>query len=251
MENDLKSVAESLSGKSVDIIPYIDYLLQDLWELGTDAAHVAAMFRTYLPLPFAERSVLDLGCGKGAVSIRIAKELGCKVDGFDLFPIFIDHCQKLSKEHGVFGQCSFTVQDIRQVVERGLRYDAVVYGALGNVFGDTVSKLGKLKQTVAEKGLLYLDEAYQESGNDYPTYESWIEAFQQQNLTLIEAHEPSLDEISAVNWENQRKIEYRADQLIAKNPAIASLIEDYVESQRLECIELETDIKPVCWLLRS
>lgn len=251
MEDDLKSVAESLSGRTVDIIPYLDYLLQDLWELGTDAAHVTAVFRTYLPLPHAERSVLDLGCGKGAVSIRIAKELGCKVDGFDLFPIFIDHCQEKCKEHGVLGQCSFAVQDIRQVVERGFRYDAVVYGGLKNVFGNTVSLLGKLKQTVAENGLLYLDEAYQQSGNEYPTYESWIKTFQLQNLTLIEAHEPSLDEISAVNRENQRKIEYRADQLIAQNPAIASLIEDYVESQRQECIELETDIKPVCWLLRG
>ena len=251
MQSDMESVVESLTGTSIDIIPFLDYLLQDLWELGTDVHHVTAMFRTYLPLPYAKRSVLDLGCGKGAVSIFLANELGCKIDGFDVFPAFIDHCKNKCIEYSVVEQCSFAVQDIRQVLERNQRYDAVVYGGVGNLYGDIGTMLCKLKQAVVPSGLLYLDESYQDTGIDYLSYEAWLSEFQAHNLTVIETYEPSLDEISTINRENQRKIEERGAQLIDRNPDIASLIEEYIESQRQECIELETDVKPICWLLRS
>ncbi|MEW6623897.1 MAG: hypothetical protein AB1420_12355 [Bacillota bacterium] len=80
MESIQEEIVKSLDGESVDLFPYLPYLLQDLWDIGTSPKTVLKLIKSYNIIKTPGSKVLDLGCGKGAVSINIAKEaeIACK-----------------------------------------------------------------------------------------------------------------------------------------------------------------------------
>ena len=54
-----------------------------------------------------DTKVLDLACGKGAVSVRLAKELNIHFKGVDILPEFIDYAKCNAQEYGVSDLCEF------------------------------------------------------------------------------------------------------------------------------------------------
>jgi 2-polyprenyl-3-methyl-5-hydroxy-6-metoxy-1,4-benzoquinol methylase len=79
------SVLESLDGKDPRVLPYLPYLLQDRWELGSSAEVVAGLVKKHARVHDRTLRILDLGCSKGAVAIRLAREL----DGVDAMADFV------------------------------------------------------------------------------------------------------------------------------------------------------------------
>ena len=65
MEETKKSILESLDGSDPELFPYLPYLLQDLWEIGADPLSMLSLIRENIPNK--KLTILDLGCGKGAV----------------------------------------------------------------------------------------------------------------------------------------------------------------------------------------
>jgi ubiquinone/menaquinone biosynthesis C-methylase UbiE len=55
--------------------------------------------------------ILDAGCGCGAFSLAIAKELHHSVHGIDISTKLIEEAKKSAKELGLQNRCSFDVQD--------------------------------------------------------------------------------------------------------------------------------------------
>lgn len=82
-----RKLAASLTSQSIEILPFIPYFLQDFFELGSSPKDITYLIKQHMRLS-AESNFLDLACGKGAVSIGIAKELGNPVKGIDLIPAF-------------------------------------------------------------------------------------------------------------------------------------------------------------------
>lgn len=92
---------QSLDGSDVELYPYFDYLLQDLLELGASAEVINSLIKKHIIDKINRVNVLDLGCGKGAVSISIAKEFGFRVIGIDAYTPFIKEAKKRAKEFDV------------------------------------------------------------------------------------------------------------------------------------------------------
>jgi SAM-dependent methyltransferase len=86
-------LAESLTAQTTELIPYLSYLLQDLWELGSSPKDIIALLSEHVHVT-EKTQVLDLACGKGAVSVHIAGTWGCRVKGIDIMTEFIDFAQK-------------------------------------------------------------------------------------------------------------------------------------------------------------
>jgi len=87
---DLRScVVESLDGTNDDIFPFLPYLLQDLTEIGADPDIVCTILRNNVK-NIEHLKILDLGCGKGAIVVPLAREFGCSVVGIDAIPEFIE-----------------------------------------------------------------------------------------------------------------------------------------------------------------
>jgi len=95
MEN-LKIIAEAYEVE-VEAVEFLPYLLQDLWALGSYPDQIVEVISS-LNLQKDRTRILDLGCGKGALSISLAKKFGYKVKGIDAFSSFIEFANEKSKE---------------------------------------------------------------------------------------------------------------------------------------------------------
>ena len=112
MEAVEEKLAKSLSAEgSVELIPYLPYLLQDLWELGSSPEDMIEIVREHIMISDSTR-VLDLACGKGAVSIRMAIELGVLVKGIDIIPEFVEYARQKSGLPPIFGPVSKLVRTV-------------------------------------------------------------------------------------------------------------------------------------------
>lgn len=247
-----EKMAKSLTAETTDLIPFLPYLLQDLWELGSSPSDIEEMIRKHVPSP--ERlKILDLACGKGAVSVCLAKAFRCRVKGIDLMSQFIEYAAQKAVEYEVADLCEFTVGDINEAVLRERNFDAVILGAVGDVLGDHGQTVQKLKQTVKEGGYILIDDAYsrEDKGEVYTTYDEWLAIFKKENVELLETRPINETELTELNEAQQTCIRSRAAELKIKHPDQAALFDGYVAGQQAECDELEHDYIGVTWMLKK
>ncbi len=254
-DNTGEKLAKSLTGDTVDIIPYLPYLLQDLWELGSSGQEMLGLITQHVPV--AEGfAALDLGCGKGAVSVTLAKALGVRCKGIDLLTDFIHEAGEKAAKHGVDGLCEFAVGDIKEfvAVERG--YDLVIFGAVGDVLGDRTETLSALMSTVKPGGYILFDDGYRLDDDDrklhfdgdYPTLGEWqalIESAGLKFIALSPAEERPNDD------RDFKLISQRASELIEAHPQHAAMFEHYVQNQRDEYDDLAERVVGVTFLLQK
>ena len=60
-----EKLARSLSWETTELLPFLPYLLQDFWELGSDPDVMTELIEKYAGASEKIR-ILDLACGKGA-----------------------------------------------------------------------------------------------------------------------------------------------------------------------------------------
>jgi len=106
-----ESVVSAMEGIDSELFPYLPYILQDIWEIRSDPEFIIDLIKKGKENP-AELKVLDLGCGKGAVSIKLPHKLNCRCVGIDAVKEFIDEANKRAKEYNVASLCKFITGDI-------------------------------------------------------------------------------------------------------------------------------------------
>lgn len=121
---DKKKLAEALA-VAPEILPYFSALLADIRVLGSWPEEIIELLRS-VELPRRSTKVLDLGCGKGAVTLPIAEELRFRVRAVDLFPPFIEEARERAEKRGVAHLCRYEVGDIRDVLKEGGSYDVAI-----------------------------------------------------------------------------------------------------------------------------
>ena len=251
-----EKLAASLTAEETGLVPFLPYLLQDFWELGSNPAVMADLIAKHVKLTTDTRG-LDLASGKGAVSVRIARECGVRVKGIDLIPEFVAYAQQKAREFEVSELCEFAVGDINQAVEEERGYDCVVFGAVGAVLGGPAESLEKLAATVKPGGYILIDEGYlPESGAredvKYSSYDffregEWMAFFQEAGLELVETV-PGVDEESD---SGMAAIIARAGELMELHPDKKAMFEGYVRSQQNEYDDLANSLVCVTWMLRK
>ena len=112
-----------------------------------------------LGLPPDSTRVLDLGCGKGAVSLTLARDLGFRVHGVDLFEPFIRETWARAADWGVASLCRFEKADLREALRAAEGYDVVVYASVG-VLGRLDDCVSALRRCVRGGGYLVTDDGY-------------------------------------------------------------------------------------------
>lgn len=252
---DLKtSIVESLDGTSnPELFPFLDYLLQDLTEIGTEPRLVEKLIRTHIqarPL-----RVLDLGCGKGAVSIHLARVLGCQVTGIDGMEAFIQAAQKLAASHQVAHLCNFIQGDIREKVKELNGFDVVILGAIGPVFGFMGDTLKAVLPTLNKGGFVIIDDGFKED-NTLPAYDKvlgktdFYTQIAENGFSILEEIILSAEDIASPNQSTQQCIVTRAKELVQKVPDRAELFNNYVQAQENEIDVMENRLTVGIWLLK-
>jgi SAM-dependent methyltransferase len=238
------------------LLPWLPELFADLEELGGTRDDALAVLRP-LGLPRGA-SVLDLGCGKGAVAVALARELGCRVTGVDAMPAFVEHARRQATAWRVDHLCRFECADLRDAAafERG--YDVVLLLAVGRPWGTLAATLGAIRAAARPGGWLVVDDGYLATGAG-GTGTSAASGYGDRAATVRElaAHGDRLvrevttsDAGEAFLRDSFPLFERRARALATQHPELAELVEEFLELQRQETAALRGELVPALWLLQ-
>ena len=240
-----------------ELIPFIPYLLQDLFELGSSPDIIINILSS---LHLGKKTkVLDLACGKGAVSIQIAQRLGFSCKGIDLFKPFIEIAKVKALEAAVQHLCKFEVNDINNVIFKEKNYDVLILAAAESLLGEVDEAIGKLRNCVVDGGIIIYDGAFlnQSSSLDNPDY-SVIKKYADTTKQLTSFGDEIIKEVIVTSEETMKinntyndVIRMRANELALIHPDKKKLLFDYVKKQEDECSIIENDLTGCIWCVKK
>lgn len=248
------SIAQAME-TDARILPVLQELLADLWELGPSAEQVVAVLKSVGVEP--DSTVIDLACGKGAVAVALAEQMGVLVEGIDAFEPFLQAARSLASERGVSNRCCFEQGDIRNLLGQEKQYDVALLLSVGPVLGDYEKTVAGLRRLVRSGGYIVIEDGFQEDGvADLPQAEGY--AGHSETLRQLTACGDVLirevicpTELSrSVNQKNTDLIRQRASLVKASHPAFHELIDEYVARQERETKILDSDVTCAIWILR-
>jgi SAM-dependent methyltransferase len=237
-----------------EIEAFIPVILGDLWELGSMPEYIVGLVRKHID-PDAIQSIVDLGCGKGAVLIKLALEFRFDGLGIDIVPEFIASARQYAQEYGVADSVEFKVGDIRNAVAEIRDRDIVIYGYDSAVLGDEEETLLQLKNCLAEEGWIIFEVAYTPDDQDridgISTESELNRRIDASGLKTIEKVVWDKNELKRVNDRNNKSIQAKIAELIEAHPGKAHHFQRYMDNQIKECAEIENDMVCSTWLLRK
>jgi ubiquinone/menaquinone biosynthesis C-methylase UbiE len=241
-----ESVVIAMDGSDKEVYPFLPYILQDLWEIGADPDAIIKLITKNFD-NFSDLKVLDLGCGKGAVSVKVAKKLGCTCYGIDAITEFIEFAQQKANEFKVNHLCIFETGDIREKVKYLSGFDLIILGAIGPVFGDYFTTLTTLSKCINKKGIFIIDDGYIDDNSDYihPLMFKKNTIIQQIDKAGMELAENDIMERADIKdsddyiFDNLKK---RCYELIDKYPDKQNIFLDYIKKQEFENDVLENKV---------
>lgn len=240
------SVVKAMDGSSSELFPFLPYILQDLWEMGTSSEIVISLVEKHCE-NYVNLKILDLGCGKGAVAIELARKFACHCVGIDGVKDFIEDARNKAEEFNVENYCKFECDDIRVRLSALKEFDIVILGAIGPVLGDYDATLNKVSKCIKPSGLIIIDDGYIAEGCGDDSLQSKAEIIAQVSAAGMElVDEIIMDRSEIERFDNYvfTKIESRCRELIAQNPDKRQIIEDYIRQQEEENEVLES--KMIC-----
>jgi cyclopropane fatty-acyl-phospholipid synthase-like methyltransferase len=238
-----ESIATAMDGsQDSEIVSFLPYILQDFWEIGTPPEIIINLVQKHCK-NYTGINVLDLGCGKGAVSVKLAEVLNCNSYGIDGIPEFIETSKEKAREHGVDSLCRFEIGDIREKINGLGKFNVIILGAIGQVFGNYYATLTTLSKHLTKEGIIIINDAYIEDTSEFQhpeilPHQEVLSQIKQAGMKLIDEHIEETDTY-AEEFENLQK---RCRELIAKHPEKTVLFENYIKSQAEEYDVLENKI---------
>ena len=256
-------ISDSLEA-TPDLLPYMTYLLQDLWALGSSVDQIIEAAGR-LPLRAGEdagktvkATALDLGCGKGAVSVRLASEFGFSAVGIDAMEEFLSVARGKAGEFGVDDRCSFIGGDIHEYTMENHSFDIVILASLGFFFGSIGETVGTLRRQVRSGGYMIIDDGYlrrkeklgRKGYEQYRTYSRTITELTSYGDRIVEELDTS-DFSSRINREYIKVISKRGEKLTGEHPEIAASLRNYIAGQKEECDILDNELAGALWVIQK
>jgi len=241
-----ETIAESMDCTNISLLPFLSYILQDFHEIGSSAEMIVNIIKDNFT-KHSNISVIDLGCGKGAVSLKIAEELKCKCLGIDAVNEFVKIANSLAKERNLQDKCLFITADMRQEIKNVQQYDVIILGSIGPVFGDYYETMEILKKHLTQSGVIILDDGYIE---DERTFEHKFTIKRSVLFKQIDnANMKVKKEYFDIDNDKSNEYEIELNNLIKrclelgkKYPEKKKLFAEYMAKQKEEYLNLENQI---------
>lgn len=241
-----------------EIGPWLTELVEDMWALGSTPDAVVEILAP-LDLPRGDTHALDLGCGKGAASVTLARELGFRATGVDLCEPFLEEAERKAAEYGVTGLCEFKHGDLKHFLGQAADYDIVILISLGAILGGFDESVGSMRKAVRSGGYIIIDDGYLNSATNldrrhyrhYSPHEKTLELLTSHGDTIVTERIYSREETRAICDLYIASISRKAGEIIKENPGIAGPMERYIDSQKEECEIIDRYITGAMWLIQK
>lgn len=240
-------IATAMDCSDSEILPFLPYILQDFWELGSNPFVIADLIRKFCPTPH-NLTLLDLGCGKGAVTISVARQLKCHATGIDGIPEFIAFAKAKAAKEGVEYLCRFEVGDVREKIKTAGRYDIILLGSIGQVFGNYFETLTLLGGHLKEGGVIIIDEGYLLDSAQvvHPNVlhkADILAQIEKAGMQLLFEEVAVSDQAAAIRYDAEyQKLLKRCGELSAEHPDKAEMFSSFCQQQYREYDNLKNDI---------
>jgi cyclopropane fatty-acyl-phospholipid synthase-like methyltransferase len=254
LENDLLTTMEIPK----ELLEYLPFLIEDLWELGSTPKIILRLLRE-LKIKSGKIKVLELGCGKGGIIVRIAKELGWQVCGIDGMSKFLEYAQKKAQEFKVADLCHFELEDIRDAVKNKRDFDVVILASVGFIFGDVRATIREIRKTIKTGGYIVIDDGFLRKTThfDYPgysnyqTYEKTIKELQFFGDKIIKEEKLAVKQMRSINKKYMQVITKQARTLEKEHPELNKGLKKYLDEQAYVCGMINEYFGGAVWILRK
>lgn len=229
---------------------FVPQLHQGLWELGSMPEYVIQLVEENID--GRPKKVTDLGCGKGAVLIKLAKKCDISALGIDIVPEFISEAAEYAQKHGVSDSVQFKADDIVRTMPTMRDQDIIIYGYDSGILGDLKTTLHKLSDCITDEGHIILEFMYSNDdkhADEVPTEQQMLKALNESSCRVINRINWDLETLKSVNQENTSTIAQNVEKLKTLHPDKKALFEEFLQDQIDECEELENDYSCITLLL--
>lgn len=235
-----------LAARSLDVPEAGSHLLEcffrPLEALGSTPRLMARWLKNAGVGPHAR--VLDLGCGKGAVAVEIARVTGCFVTGVDAFEPFVLSSRGAAAVKGLGDRCDFRVGLAERL--RSRPFDAVV---LLNLF--PYERAIPIARRLTKPGGLYLiDDAVGIGVNAFPTSRDVIDAIEAAGDRVVRSKVWTKAQVQRRELANYELLRRNAKSIVKERPRDRDLVAEFLKRMRAGIADLSADIRPACWLLQ-
>ncbi len=252
-----EAISNSLEIEQPHLLPHIPYLLQDLWALGSSVDQILEIVGS-LPLSSVDTTLLDLGCGKGALSIQLAARYGFHIVGIDAMTTFLETARNKAEEYQVPHLCQFEEQNIVEFISIENHFDLVILASLGGIFGSFESTIAKLRTQVRSDGYILIDDGYLRDQNHlnrkgyehYRDHENTIRELTAFHDILV--HEVNTTSTNKkINEDYLKLIGKRCRELGLQHPELQKDLDAYFQLQEEECHILNHEVEGAVWVLQK
>jgi len=156
--------------------------------------------------------VLDVGCGIGKTSCRLAGDVGCNVTGIDIMPQMVEKATALAKKMRLDGKAKFSQGDARKLPFEDNTFDAVFVESVTVFVEDVEKAISEYRRVLKPGGTVCDNEvcitrdskerltddlgdleaiftAFSSRPNQgFLTFEDWRDLYQRQFPTVDAAH---------------------------------------------------------------
>lgn len=228
---------------------YIPELLKGLWELGSVPEYVIElMARNNLG---THMQILDLGCGKGAVLVKVAQQFDIKALGVDIVPDFIEEANLYANTWGVSDKVEFKTEDILETLKATTSQDLVIYGYDSEILGDLKTTLSQLAKCMKADGYIILEYMFSDLMTDTMVSNNDMkDILDQSGYRILDRIDWNKEKLKQTNKENTIIIKENVQRLIAQYPDEKEAFKEYLQNQIDECEELENKYTCTTLLLR-
>lgn len=283
-----EKLAKSLTAQTPELIPYLPYLLMDIWDLGSSPEDMRTLIEEHLPSPH-KLHLIDMGCAKGAAPVYLARAFGCHVKGIDIIPEFIEAAVKHAEANGVGDLCEFVVGDINEAVLIERNYDIAILDAIMDVLGTPAETIRMIRHVIKESGYLLINDAYKfhpedqkqiDSGAEakstgskysspkmsldeipefppevleapYLTYSEWLALFRAEGLEVVATIVTEGQALFSFNDAQKELIRVRAEELKALHPEKQALFDEFIRAQGIKQTAPDMPLQGITWLVRK
>jgi cyclopropane fatty-acyl-phospholipid synthase-like methyltransferase len=245
-----KEFQNSLDLTSEELESYIPELLKGLWELGSMPEYIIELIgRNNLG---KGKDLIDLGCGKGAVLVKLAKQFDIKAIGVDIVADFIEEANKYAKNHGVSDKTIFKTEDIIETLNKISQQDIVIYGYDSEILGNLDNTLKQLTNCIKKNGYIIIEFMFADQlTEEVITDKEMNEIIVQAGYHILDRIDWNREKLKQTNLLNTEIIEDNVKRLISQYPDKKEILNEYLQNQMDECEELENDYFCTTLLLRQ